>query len=72
MPKSRRYGRTGGLPGTIRRSCRDAQVTFTRAYQDAVQAHGDTDQASRAAYAVLKQSFEKRGDQWIAKPGSAD
>jgi hypothetical protein len=47
-------------------------VTFTRAYQDAVQAHGDTDQASRAAYAVLKQSFEKRGDQWIAKPGSAD
>jgi hypothetical protein len=32
-----------------------------------VAAYGDSDQAIRAAYAALKQEFEKRGDHWIAK-----
>jgi hypothetical protein len=68
MPRSRRYGRIGGLPRTLRRSCQDAQATFTKAREDAVQTYGDGDQADRSAFAVLKQKFEKRGDQWIAKP----
>jgi ChaB len=67
MPRSSRYGRTGGLPGTIRRSCDAVQVAFTTAYQDAVQAHGEGDRASRAAFVALKQKFEKRGDHWTAK-----
>jgi hypothetical protein len=66
MPRSSRYGRMGGLPATIRRSCHAVQAAFTRARQDAVQAHGEGDQADRAAYAALKQNFEKRGDHWTA------
>jgi hypothetical protein len=67
MPSSKRYGRTGGLPGTLWRSCREAQETFTKAHQEAVQTYGEGDRADRAAFAVLKQKFEKRGDHWIAK-----
>jgi ChaB len=67
MPRSSRYGRTDGLPRTIQRSCPEAQETFTEAHEDAVEVYGAGDQADRAAFAVLKQEFEKRGDQWIAK-----
>jgi ChaB len=66
MPRSSRYARTG-LPETIRRSSHHAQATFIKAYQDAVQAYGEGDRADRAAFAVLKQKFEKRGDHWIAR-----
>ena len=44
-----------------------AQDAFTRAYEEAVQLYGKGDQAYRAAFTALKQRFEKRGDQWIAK-----
>jgi ChaB len=71
MPRSSRYGRTE-LPGTVQRSCHDAQVTFTEAHRDAVKAYGEGEQADRAAFAALKQKFEKRGDYWIAKPDPAD
>jgi ChaB len=67
MPRSSRYGRTDGLPRTIRRSCPEAQAAFTEAREDAVHAYGNGDEADRAAFAVLKQEFEKRGDVWIAK-----
>jgi len=67
MPRSSRYGRTG-LPATVQRSCHDAQVTFTKAYEDAVQAYGEGEQGYRAAFDVLKQKFEKRGDHWVPKP----
>ena len=69
MPRSSRYGRAGGLPRSVRRSCREAQAAFTEAHESAVRAYGESDQAYRAAFAVLKQEFEKRGDHWIAKPG---
>lgn len=72
MPTSRRYGRAGELPRTLRRSCLEAQAAFTMAYRNAVQIYGHGDRAYRAAFAVLKQKFEKRGDHWIAKCGSAD
>ena len=69
MPRSRRSGPPGDekLPGTLRRSSKEAQETFTKAHDSAVQAHGEGDQASREAYAELKKKFEKRGDQWIPK-----
>jgi hypothetical protein len=60
------------LPGTLQRSCREAQETFRRALDDAVRAHGAGDQANRIAYLALKQDFEKRGDHWIAKDNPAD
>ena len=71
MPRSRRYRRADGLPGTLRRSCREAQDAFSRAYEQAVQAHGEGDQAYRAAFTALKQQFEKRGDHWIPRCGPA-
>ncbi len=60
------------LPGTLQRSCREAQEAFLRALDEAVRAHGAGDQAHRVAYATLKQDFEKRGDHWIAKDDPAD
>jgi hypothetical protein len=71
MPRSRRYSMTE-LPGTLQRSCREAQETFRRALDEAVRAHGAGDQAHRVAYQALKQDFEKRGDHWIAKDDPAD
>jgi len=75
MPRTRRSGLPGGeeLPGTLRRSSKEAQEAFTKAHDSAVQAHGEGDQASREAYTELKKSFEKRGDHWIPKdnPGPA-
>ena len=70
MPNSRRYGQTGELPGTLRRSCREARDVFVRARDEAVRIYGEGDQANRVAYAALKQKFEKRGDHWIAKSDS--
>jgi hypothetical protein len=71
MPKSSRYPAprypVTELPGTLQRSSREAQETFLRALDDAVRAHGESDQAYRIAYTALKRDFEKRGDHWIAK-----
>jgi hypothetical protein len=67
MLRSRRYSRAGNeLPATLRRSCQEAQDTFTRAHDSAVQVHGETDRADGAALTALKEKFEKRGDHWIA------
>ena len=55
------------LPGTLQRSCPEAQETFRRALDDAVRTYGAGDQAHRIAYMALKQQFDKRGDHWIAK-----
>jgi hypothetical protein len=71
--RSRRYSRAGNeLPATLRRSCQEAQDTFTTAHDSAVQVYGETDQADRAAFTVLKEKFEKRGDHWIAKRDPGD
>lgn len=71
MPTSSRYPITE-LPGTLQRSCREAQETFLSALDEAVRTHGAGDQAHRIAYTALKQKFEKRGDHWIAKHNPAD
>ena len=68
-PQTSRRGQApaGDLPGTLKRSSKDAQQTFTRALTRAVQAYGEGDQANRAAFAEFKRTFEKRGDHWIPK-----
>jgi ChaB len=45
----------------------EAQAVFLKAREEAVQVHGETDEALRVAYAALKQDFENCGDHWIAK-----
>jgi hypothetical protein len=69
MPRFRRRGlaRAAELPGTLKRSSKEAQETFTKAHDSAVQAYGEGDQADRATYAEFKRKFEKRGDHWIPK-----
>lgn len=69
MPRTSRRGltRAGRLPGTLKRSSKEAQDAFTKAHDSAVQAYGAGDKAERAAYAELKRKFEKRGDHWIPK-----
>lgn len=77
MPQTSRNSQTrpGELPGTLRRSSEQAQETFAQARDEAVSVYGEGDEAQRAAYATLKERFEKRGDHWIAKepqsPGSS-
>jgi ChaB len=73
MPKIRRRGlaQGGELPGTLKRSSKEAQETFTKARDSAVRTYGEGDQADRAAYVEFKRKFEKRGDHWIPKQ-SAD
>jgi hypothetical protein len=73
MLQSRRYSHAGNeLPPTLRRSCQEAQDTFTTAHDSAVQVYGETDQADRAAFTALKEKFEKGGNHWIAKRDPAD
>lgn len=66
---SRGQAPAGELPGTLKRSSKEAQETFTRALAGAVQVHGEGDQALRAAYVEFKRTFEKCGDRWIPKTG---
>ena len=67
--RSSRHGSlpAGELPGTLQRSCAEAQAMFLTAHEEAVQAYGKGDEADRVAYAALKLQFEKRGDHWIAR-----
>ena len=73
MPKTSRRGQAaaGELPGTLLRSSKEAQETFTAAHDRAVQAYGEGDQADRATYADFKRKFEKRGDHWIPRQPAA-
>ena len=53
MRQSRRYSRDRNeLPATLRRSCQEAQDTFTAAHDSAARVYGETDQADRAAFTV--------------------
>ena len=71
MPRSSRYRLPAGeLPATLQRSSAEAQAMFRQAREEAVRAYGEGDEAYRAAYATLKEKFEKRGDHWIAKAQS--
>jgi hypothetical protein len=59
MPKSSRYPITE-LPGTLQRSCREAQETFLRALDDAVRTHGAGDHAHQIAYMAEAEFRETR------------
>jgi len=71
--RSSRYGSLPAdeLPGTLQRSCAEAQAVFLEARQKAIQAYGEGDEADRAAYTALKVQFEKCGDHWIARTEAA-
>lgn len=55
------------LPATLKRSSKQAQETFIKAHDRAVDSYGDGERAHRTAYSALKHSFEKVGDRWQEK-----
>ena len=62
------------LPGTLQRSPKKAQETWSKTHDAAVETYGEGERAHRTAFASLKHSFEKVGDRWVAKdePGPSD
>ncbi|GAA4386908.1 ChaB family protein [Actinomadura sp. NPDC048032] len=69
MPMTDKSGepRKEELPGTLQRSPKEAQETFAKAHDSAVETYGEGERAHRTAYSALKHRFEKRGDRWVPK-----
>ncbi|MFD0313130.1 ChaB family protein [Streptomyces flavalbus] len=57
------------LPSTLERSARDAQRTWIKAHDSAVEQYGEGERAHRVAYGALKHTHEKVGDHWERKEG---
>ncbi|MET7935582.1 ChaB family protein [Streptomyces sp. NPDC005322] len=55
------------LPSTLERSPEDAQRTWIKAHDSAVEQYGEGERAHRVAYGALKHSYEKVGDHWERK-----
>lgn len=55
------------LPSTLERSSEDAQRTWVKAHDSAVEQYGEGERAHRVAYSALKHSYEKVGDHWERK-----
>jgi cation transport regulator ChaB len=55
------------LPGTLKRSPKKAQETFSKTLDSAHERYDSEQSAHRAAYASLKHGFEKVGDHWEPK-----
>jgi cation transport regulator ChaB len=55
------------LPGTLKRSPKKAQDTWSETHDSAVDTYGEGERAHRTAYSSLKHSFEKVGDHWEPK-----
>jgi cation transport regulator ChaB len=55
------------LPSTLERSPKDAQRTWTKAHDSAVEQYGEGGRAHRVAYSALKHKYEKVGDHWQRK-----
>ncbi|MFC8939115.1 ChaB family protein [Streptomyces griseoincarnatus] len=57
------------LPSTLERSSKDAQRTWIKAHDSAVEQYGEGERAHRVAYGALKHTYEKVGDHWERKEG---
>jgi hypothetical protein len=54
-------------PGTLKRSPKKAQETWSKTHDSAVETYGEGERAHRTAFSALKHSFQKVGDRWTAK-----
>nr|WP_240449293.1 ChaB family protein [Streptomyces harenosi] len=57
------------MPSTLERSPQDAQRTWIKAHDSAVEEYGEGERAHRVAYGALKHKYEKVGDHWERKEG---
>jgi cation transport regulator ChaB len=55
------------LPSTLERSSEEAQRTWIKAHDSAVEQYGEGERSHRVAYGALKHKFEKVGDHWERK-----
>ena len=69
MPKTTKSGepKQSELPSTLQNSGGKAQRTFIKAYDAAIDQYGDERRAHQVAFAALKHTREKVGDQWKKK-----
>ncbi len=69
MPKATRAGepKSEELPSTLQRSSKEAQETYAKAHDSAVETYGEGQRAHRTAYSALKHKFEKKGNRWVKK-----
>ncbi|MER7622082.1 ChaB family protein [Streptomyces sp. NPDC126503] len=55
------------LPSTLERSPEEAQRTWIKAHDAAVDQYGEGERAHRVAFSALKHMYEKVGDHWERK-----
>jgi cation transport regulator ChaB len=55
------------MPSTLRRSPREAQETYVKSHDRAVEQYGEGRIAHQVAFAAVKRGFEKVGDHWEPK-----
>ena len=55
------------LPGTLKRSPKKAQETWSKTHDSAVDSYGEGERAHRTAFSALKHTHEKVGDHWEPK-----
>lgn len=55
------------MPDTIRRSPKEAQRTWSKAHDSAVETYGEGRRAHQTAFSALKHKYEKVGDHWEPK-----
>ena len=55
------------IPSTIQRSGKNAQETWAKAHDSAVDSYGEGERAHRTAFSALKHTHEKVGDHWEPK-----
>jgi cation transport regulator ChaB len=55
------------LPSTLKRSPKEAQETWLKTHNSAVETYGEGARAHRTAFASLKHKFQKIGDHWEPK-----
>ncbi|MET9433678.1 ChaB family protein [Streptomyces sp. NPDC006551] len=55
------------LPSTLERSPEEAQRTWIKAHDSAVEQYGEGERAHRVAFSALKHTYEKVGDHWERK-----
>ena len=56
-------------PSALERSPREAQRTWIKAHDSAVEEYGEGERPHRVAYGALKHRYEKVGDHWERKEG---
>ncbi|OEJ29828.1 cation transport regulator ChaB [Streptomyces agglomeratus] len=55
------------LPSTLERSAEEAQRTWIKAHDSAVEEYGEGERAHRVAFSALKHKYEKVGYHWERK-----